>query len=428
MGQDLDRKEFPIRLQLSKSVYLLVLMLLSVCLFHFKPIARYTDFDICLAAFFLWLILGHFLYKPWGKWLSISLHRTDWLVFIIWLGVVISFLPARTLYGQSFLTSLVVSRNMLTLIALPFLFVIKPSRQDIEKAAKWFSVILLVFSILDAMNLPIIERSFFIDEERPRKLIAEDEFVMLLPGFQWVGISLCFCLDRLKKVFSARNLLSSLFFFAAVFLLQNRTMLFTCALFFVYTFFTVKGKTPKQTAVIRYGTLLIIAVIIGTTIPQWLKLFQETSSQLGNDQYNRILAYNYFLFQACPSAIYYLTGTGMISAHASSIMRDLMNAGIHNSDVGFVGLWNHYGILPVIATVIVAFKGLKKGSPLYLKFNALLILIGGATIACFNTPDKILWLCAFIYLVYDVTGTSVAAASGRTVPTGDSQHTDLIGG
>jgi hypothetical protein len=167
-------------------------------------------------------------------------------------------------------------------------------------------------------------------------------------------------------------------------------MLFTCAVFFVYTFFTVKGKTPKQTAVIRYGTLLIIALIIGTTIPQWLKLFQETSSQLGDDQYNRILAYNYFLFQACPSAIYYFTGTGMISAHASSIMKDLMYAGIHNSDVGFVGLWNHYGILPVIATVIVAVKGLKKGSPLYLKFNALFILIGGATIACFNTPDKIL--------------------------------------
>ena len=399
MGQGLDKKEFPIQLQLSKSAYLLILMLISVCFFHFKAIAKYTDFDICLIAFFLWLILGHFLYKPLGKWLSISLHRDYWPMYLFWLGVVISFFPARSLFGQSFRASFVVSRNMLTLLALPFLFVIKPSRQDIEKAAKWFSVILLVFSILDAMGIPIIDRSFFIDEDRPRKLIADDEFVMLLPGFQWVGISLCFCLDRLKKVFSTRNLLSSLFFFAAVFLLQNRTMLFTCAVFFVYTFFTVKGKTPKQTAVIRYGTLLIIALIIGTTIPQWLKLFQETSSQLGDDQYNRILAYNYFLFQACPSAIYYFTGTGMISAHASSIMKDLMYAGIHNSDVGFVGLWNHYGILPVIATVIVAVKGLKKGSPLYLKFNALFILIGGATIACFNTPDKILWLCTFIYLV-----------------------------
>lgn len=395
------------RLGFSKSAYLVILMLISVNFFHFTPIVKYTDFDICLIAFLLWLILGHFLYKPWVKWLSLSFHKAYWPMYLFWLGVVISFFPARTLYGQSFLTSFVVSRNMLTLLALPFLFVIKPSRQDIEKAAKWFSVILLIFSILDALNIPIIDRSFFIDDERPHKLIEDDEFVMLLPGFQWIGISLFFCLDRLKKVFSTRNLLSSLFFFAAVFLLQNRTMLFTCAVLFVYTFFTVKGKTPKQTAVIRYGTLLIIAIIIGATIPQWLKLFQETSSQLGNDQYNRILAYNYFLFQACPSAPYYFTGTGMISAHASSIMKDLMNAGIHNSDVGFVGLWNHYGILPVIAVLIVAFKGLKKGSPLFLKFNALFILIGGATIACFNTPDKNLWLCAFIYLVFNESRTTV---------------------
>ena len=246
MGQGLDKKEFPIQLQLSKSAYLLILMLISVCFFHFKAIAKYTDFDICLIAFFLWLILGHFLYKPLGKWLSISLHRDYWPMYLFWLGVVISFFPARSLFGQSFRASFVVSRNMLTLLALPFLFVIKPSRQDIEKAAKWFSVILLVFSILDAMGIPIIDRSFFIDEDRPRKLIADDEFVMLLPGFQWVGISLCFCLDRLKKVFSTRNLLSSLFFFAAVFLLQNRTMLFTCAVFFVYTFLPSRGKPQNR--------------------------------------------------------------------------------------------------------------------------------------------------------------------------------------
>lgn len=403
-------------------------MLISVCFFHFTPIAEYTDFDICLVAFLFWLILGHFLYKPWRKWFSISLYKSYWPLYMVWLGVVISFFPARSLYGQSFLTSFIVSRDMLTLLALPFLFIIRPSRQDVEKAAKWFSVILLVFAILDAINIPILDRNFFIDEEHPRKLIADDDYVMLLPGFQWVGISLFFCLDRLKRVFSGRNLLSSLFFFAAVFLLQNRSMLFICAVFFVYTFFTVQGKTPKQTAVIRYGTLLIVALIVGITSPQWIKLIKETGSQLGNDQYNRILAFNYFLFQACPSAIYYLTGTGMISAHVSSIMADLREAGIFNSDVGLIGLWNYYGILPILAILAVSLLGLKKGNPLYLKFNAIFILVGGATIACFNTPDKVLWLCTFIYLVYDSSGTAVATTSGRTVPTGNDQHTDLIGG
>ncbi len=422
-----DKKKLSLRIRFSKSAYLLVLMLISVGFFHFTPIAKFTNADICLVAFVFWLILGHFLYKPWNKWFSITLRKEYWPMLVIWLGVLISILPARTLYGQSFVASLIASRVMLCMVALPFLFIIHPSRSDIESAAKWFSVILLGFAILDALGIPIIDRSFFIDEENPKKLIDEDSFVMLLPGFQWVGIALFFCLDRLKKVFSTRNLLLSLFFFAAVFLLQNRTMLFTCAILFAYTFFSVKGRTPQQTAVIRYGTLLIIAVIIGVTIPQWIKLIQETSSQLGNDQYNRILAYNYFLFQACPSAIYYFTGTGFISAKTSSIMKDLMAAGIYNSDVGFIGLWNYYGVLPIIAIVAVAIMAMKKKNPTYLKVNAIFILVGGATIPCFDMPDKILWLCAFIYLVYDAQRTTAASASGRKVPTGCDQHPDLVG-
>ena len=395
-----EKTRTPFRLGFSKSAYLLILMLISVNFFHFMPISKYTDNDICLIAFLFWIVLGHFLYKPWNKWLSISIRKEYWPMLVIWLGVIISFLPSRSLYGQSFVSSFITSRAMLSMLALPILFVIQPSRRDIEKAAKWFSIILLIFAVLDALNIPIIDRTFFIDEDRPKKLIDDDSFVMLLPGFHWVGISLFFCLDRLKKVFSTRNLVSSVFFFAAVFLLQNRTMLFICAVLFAYTFFTVTGKTSKQTAVIRYGTLLIVALIIGVTAPQWLKLFKETSSQLGNDDYNRLLAYNYFLFQACPGVIHYFTGTGLISAKTSSIMKDLMDAGIYNSDVGFVGLWNHYGILPILTIVAVAIKGLKKSSPHYLKFNAFFVLISGATIGCFNTPDKLLWLCVYIYLVF----------------------------
>lgn len=395
------------RFNFSKSAYLVILMLISVNFFHFTPIAKFSDNDTCLILLLGWLVLGHFLYKPWNKWLSLSFRKEYWPMLVIWAGVIISFLPARSIYGQSFATSLITSRAMLSLLALPILFVIRPTCRDIEIAAKFFSVILLVFAVLDAIDIPILDRNFFIDEDHPKKLIDDDSFVMLLPGFHWVGISLFFCLDRLNKTFSYRNLLSSLFFFASVYLLQNRTMLFICAILFAYTFFTVKGKTPKQTAVLRYGTLLIVALLVGLTIPQWVKLFKETSSQLGNDRYNRILAFNYFLFEACPRAVHYFTGTGLISSKASSIMKDLMDAGIYNSDVGLVGLWNHYGILPIIAIVSVALMGLRKGTPTYLKFNAVFILVGGLTIGCFNTPDKILWLCAFMYIVFDTSRTRV---------------------
>lgn len=414
-------------LSFNKTAYLLVLMLISVNFFHFKPIAPITDNDTTLVLFLGWLLAGHFLYKPPTRYLTLTVKRYYWPIYLIGLGVLISFIPARVLYGQSFGMSFITSRVMLSLLALPFLAVVKPSWKEIEAAAKVFATLLALVAILDALGLPILDRTFFIDEERPRPLIDEDSYVMLLPGFHWNAIALFFSLDRLKTKFTTRNLLSSLYFFALIFLLQNRSMLFICAVLFAYTFFTLRGKTSTQTALFRFISILIVATGIGLTIPQWLKLFKETASQLSNDDYNRILAYNYFLFNACPNAIYYFTGTGLISAKVSSIMRDLMNSGIYNSDVGMIGLWNHYGILPVIAVFYVGIKALRtKGAPLFIKFNAIFILIGSATIACFNTIDKILWLCTFIYLVYEKP-EAMAEQPGREIPAGIQEYPDLAG-
>ena len=413
------QKHSPFRIRFSKAAYLLVLMMISVNFFHFKPVSAFTTNDHALVLFLVWLVLGHFLYKPPHKYFSLTFKSCYWPVYAIWLGVLISFFPAKILYGQSFLASLITSRAMLSLLALPLLAIIKPERKDIETAAKIFSIILILFAVLDAAGVPIIDRSFFIDEERPRELIDEDSFVMLLPGFHWVAIALFFALDKLKRKFSTKNLLESLFYFAIIFILQNRSMLFITAVLFAYTIFSIKGKSSIQTYIFRILSFVLLALAIGMTIPQWIKLFQETVSQLGDDDYNRILAYNYFLFQACPKPIYYFTGMGLISANTSSIMKDLMDMGIYNSDVGFVGLWNHYGILPIIAIIIVSLKGLKKGTPLYLKFNAVFILIGGVTIACFNTPDKILWLCTFIYMVYH-SDISHSRSDNKSIQPGQS--------
>lgn len=389
--------------QFDKSAYLLILMLISVNFFHFSPISSFTGNDPCLVLFLLWLLAAHFLYNPPEKYLTFALKKYYWPMAAIWLGVLISFVPAYVLYGQSPIWSLIASRVMLALFALPAIGVVNPQRIELERAVTVFSVILIAFSILDALGVPVIDRNYFIgfiSEDRPeQKLIDEDSFVMLLPGFQFVAVTLFFCLDRLKANFCVRDLLWSLFFMAAIFLIQNRTMLFISALLFAYTFLSIRGSTSRQTFIFRGSAVLLILVAVYVTIPQWGKLFSETASQLGNSDYNRILAYDYFLFRACPSPIYYFTGTGFISANANPVMQDLMKAGIYNSDVGFVGLWNYYGVLPLVAILLTVIHGLSKKAPSYVRFNAIFILIGGLTIACFDTMDKIVWLCLFIFLV-----------------------------
>lgn len=382
-------------------------MLISVDFFHFTPISPLTTSDICLVLFLLWLLAAHFLYNPPEKYFGLTWKRSYWPLLLVWLGVLISFIPAYLIYGQSFITSLIASRAMLAMLALPAIGTLRPTRIDLEKATVLFSFILIVFSILDALGIPVIDHHFFINEDKPYKeLIEEDSFVMLLPGFQFVAVALFFFLDRLKNAFRIHDLMYALLLIGAIFLLQNRTMLFISVMVLAYTFLTIRGYTRRQTIAFRSIAVLLSVTLFLVSLPLWIRLFNETAMQLGNSDYNRILAYNYFLFQACPSPVYYFTGVGFISANTTSIMQDLMAEGIYNSDVGFVGMWNYYGVLPLIAVFVIAFHGLVgKRNPFFVRFNSFFVLAGGLTISCFINMDKVLWFCLFVYMVYHFKGS-----------------------
>ncbi|MDR9824674.1 hypothetical protein RCJ22_03525, partial [Vibrio sp. FNV 38] len=138
--------------------------------------------------FLLWLLAGHFLYRPVREYATVTIKYYYSLLVLIWIGVLISFIPALLLYGQSFVMSAVTSRVMLSTLALPVIGMIKPGMKDFERAVVWFSLILLVLGILDAMGLPILDRSFFQKEDNPfHDHIDSDSFIYLLPGFHWVA-------------------------------------------------------------------------------------------------------------------------------------------------------------------------------------------------------------------------------------------------
>lgn len=390
-----------LKLRMSMSMYLYILLLISVSFFSIRVIGRVFSGTIALVSLLLWLAAGHFLFKPEGKKSTITLSYFDWPVIAFFIGIAGSFISAYLFYSQGLLASIVTTRSMLSLLMLPVLIAIKPSLESIRRTVWWFSITIFLVSVSDAVGLGIVDRELLLPEERLLRtdFIEEGSFVFLFPGFQFVAVSFFFELQALREKFSRSNLLRTAFLFFVIFVFQNRSMLFPCALVLLVSIISLDTGSKTRNKIIRVISMLMILMVFALTFRQWVSLFQETTSQLGDDSYNRVLALNHFLLEPPEDPVCYIIGSGFISAKTNTIMQDLMASGIYNSDVGFIGLWNYFGILPVLSLLAVMFRCLLgRRSSFALRCNAFLIIAGSMTITCFDGLNTIPWLCTVLYL------------------------------
>ena len=132
----------------------------------------------------------------------------------------------------------------------------------------------------------------------------------------------------------------------------------------------------------------------------WNALFEETTTQVEDEEYNRNKAYRYFIFEACPNVWCYIFGNGFLSSHATSHMQDMKAIGVHNSDVGFIGYWNQYGIIPIIAFLLMLIPAsVGRHNSHFIRCWAIQILICGLTISYWG-PAYMLYMSLFYYLYY----------------------------
>ena len=131
-------------------------------------------------------------------------------------------------------------------------------------------------------------------------------------------------------------------------------------------------------------------------------LIEQTTEELGDQDYNRNKSWNYFLYMFSPHWLCYILGNGFLSAHYSSTMLLLMQEGIYNSDVGFIGYWNQFGIIPVITIFVMYFSVFKSKNsyPFLMKLIVAYSVICGLTTIYYGQDVKILHLALFYYLFY----------------------------
>lgn len=373
---------------MSKTLYLLILYIINAQAWGLR--ITDMDFDNWVVLNLIYLLIGFFYFGKMSSfsWFSLKLKYWWWWVA----GIFLSMLTANYFYNQSVLQSLITYREQLLLVTIPVLFKIKPDKSDIEKSLMLFSLFLWIIYFVRLMNPDL----FNYDEETIEKLYNGQASV--IAGWTIMMLLTPFYLERLKEKHDIKSLLIVFFCFLFAFLLENRSMLFSVTILIGWTMLTIKNKNNW---IVVLTMAIIVAMVAYSTIDVWNALFEETSIQVEDEEYNRNKAIKYFLFEASPSIWCYIFGNGFLSTHATSLMQDMMAAGVYNSDVGFIGYWNQFGIIPIIVFLMMLIPAaIGKRCSYAVRCIALIILMCSFTSSYFGIYYMRLFFCMFYYLYY----------------------------
>ena len=188
----------------------------------------------------------------------------------------------------------------------------------------------------------------------------------------------------------------ALFEFALLFLVQNRTSLIAAIIIVGYLVIKMK-MSPQKLLLIATGSIAVLLMIVYTS-GQWELLYQETIEQIFNPEYNRNKAYVYMFSHR--SLLQHLLGTGYISANVNPIIHILQESGIFHSDVGMIGMWHQYGVIPTIVILVMTIKGLVEKKSFLVKACAIYIIVGIPTLSFYGIGESLLWLSIYLYVYY----------------------------
>lgn len=364
-----------------------MLLLVWVNFWNLKPFGGNITPDHTQILIILLLVAGTIMYNK--KRIRFNVNKYKPMMFIF-LGIFLSMIPANIYFGQTFLQSLISYRSVYFLMSIYFFFRISFTQEDIFKGIHKFAVLLAVMYVIK-LSVPGL---FFISE-RILELQESEGYTMGMGGFAVITIPLFMRLQMLREKFTSKDLSWIVFYLTIIFMMQNRSILFGSLLITGYQLIKMKSKYKPVILTVCIGLFIYFGIDIINN------LVVETETQLADSEYNRNKALAYFFSTTTQDLFTTVFGFGFISAHTSPIMQNLMDNGILNSDVGLVGFWNQYGIIPVIAILYLFISTVKsKFMPQYMKMLALLHLSCILTIEYYGTYNAMLRFLLFYYLYF----------------------------
>ncbi|MBO7637155.1 MAG: hypothetical protein J6S89_11335 [Paludibacteraceae bacterium] len=383
---------------MNKSIYIFILVMLTTQFLDIRPIAEWmADRNGLngLVSIIIWMIIGVSHYQHRSEH-DLCSYGTTTPYFWIMAGIFLSMIPAYMYFDQSFVQSLMTYRVQYFWVMLPLLLYIRPDIENIIHPLNLFSFLFVLTAYIRTRIAPelflfnetVLERLTYTDYYAEELVHGSGILLLLIPLYYYV--------NDLREEMTIKNILYVVLYLVAFLILQNRSTLFIVVLVIGYAI--IMNKSSNHTS------LLLLALIGGMgfyyfTIDTWNALFNETIENLNDKDYNRVMGFYYFIYEANSHMLTYILGNGYLSAHSTSQMQDFMEKGIYNADLGFIGYWNQFGIIPIIVFVTYIIKAIRNEfCPFYVKAIGFHIIACSMTLSYFSFLHNILWFSLFYYL------------------------------
>jgi hypothetical protein len=327
-------------------------------------------------------------------------HKFSFEVGLIFLSIAFAIYGAKWGHDQGFGLSLWVLNYMYFYLLYYFLHAVRVKPEDLEKLMVFMGIIYVSFFLIQYVLYPTILFGSRVQE-------ARGTIRIFIPGAAFAGFVFYLFL---QKAFTTGNKLYLVFcmVFIIIPLLQGtRSSTLTTLLgAFLYILLSKRVKQKFLVSLLIVAASAIVVFLFQDLIMALVQVSEDQASQTEEDI--RVRAARFFLTDFYPTTLNYFIGNGeshMATAYGLRIWYYKVQFGYYQNDIGMIGNYVKFGI-PFILAVILSFRKffVMKIEPRYgyLKYWALLLILGEIMGGAFTRPTAIAVIASVMY-IYDVS-------------------------
>lgn len=292
-------------------------------------------------------------------------------IILFAIGVVASMFMAMIYHDQSLLSTTISQRPVYFLACFFVWWKIGLSEEELFPMLRVLTIITLVVFLLSLFQ-PQWFLSQSIIENFAKRPDNSTDVLCFMPGHLYALLYLFYLLQRLPDNPNRKDWLIVFAILGMFFVYQNRSTLIYLGIIMVYFIMKNRRSIGKNDwVIIMLATIVVLFFGLSYIRNISQSLIGETQEQLDDEEYNRRIALRFYLFEYNKGSIVRtLFGNGQPASDTEYLeeMIEGNEEGAFWSDLGFIGDWFLFGMLPILALLIMSFNVFRYPYPQYLKY------------------------------------------------------------